>query len=502
MPARSTAARSRRPSIAPASYAFHTAPRAHQRAVFDRAKDLAYFALLMEQGTGKTKVDIDCSAYSYEAGLIDAWAIVAPAGVHLNWTRQELPKHLPPRLTGAAFLAWDSSRARTKSFQRDLASVLAAPFPIVSFNAEALLTDPGLDALRALLRGRRCKLTIDESSLIKNVKAQRTTLLLKAGKLAVQRRILNGTPVTNGPLNLYSQMLFLDEDILGFSSYYTFAHHYAEWTKKRNWSQGRDYEELVAYKHLDELVAKIAPVSFRVTKAECLDLPPAIELPPRYYELTPEQRAIYEALRDEFLVELGGRTITAALALTRLLRLQQVCCGYLPGAEAGEMYPIPGPNRRIETLLTQVSETEPRKAIIWCRFREDVRRVAASLREEYGINVVVTYDGSTGQDARDTAKRQFQAPKSLVRFFVGNPAAGGRGLDLYAAEHVYRYSSSFSLEQRLQADARAHRDGLTHPVSYSDLVALGTVDEHIAATLAAGKDVAEGIVGALPRWLK
>lgn len=487
--------------VAKSDYAFKTVPRAHQLSAFNLARDVEAFALFMEQGTGKTKVDIDCSAWAYQQGLIDAWVIVAPAGVHLNWSRQELPKHLPAHVD-ARVVEWQSAKARSKGFQTALDEALApGGFPILCLNVEAVLTEPGVDALRRWLMTRRCKGTIDESSIIKNPKAQRTKLLLKARKHLVQRRVLNGTPVTTGPLNLFSQCQFLDEAIFGYTSYYAFSHHYAEWTKKRNWAQGRDYEELICYRNLDELTARLRPYSFRVTKTECLDLPPKVYSPPRYFELSPEQKRLYESLRDDFVAELDSVRVTAPLAITRLLRLQQIACGYLPSGEDGLVQPIPGPNPRLAALLAKFEETEPRKAIVWGRFRQDILLVSAALREAYGDDAVVTYDGANPK-TRTAGKEAFQDPNSLVRFFIGNPQAAGRGLDLYEAEMVEYYSNSFSLEQRLQSEDRAHRDGLKHTVVYGDYIALGTVDEHIVQALRDNQDVAETVVSQLQNWLR
>lgn len=497
MPVRTKPAIAATPRAATGPYKFKTEPRLHQRRAWEMARECSAFALLMEMGTGKSKVEIDSSAWSKERGLIDSWIVLAPSGVHMNWVRQELPKHLPERLK-AKWIGWDSGKARSKKFLKELEAVYASPFPIVAMNIEAILTEPGLEVLRRLGRGSRCKLTIDESSLIKSVKAARTKLLIKGAPLFKQRRILNGTPITNGPLNLYSQFAFLDPKILGFRSYYAFSHRYAEWKAQRNWAQGRDYEELIGYQNLDELIAKIEPHSYRVLKKDCLDLPPKVYAPPRYFELSKEQARLYVDLRDEFVAELDGNLITANLALTRLLRLQQVTCGYLPAE--GALVPVPGKDPRMEALLEVLEEAAPKKAIIWCRFQEDIKRVRAALTGVYGGDSAVTYDGNTSADMREYALTSFQSKSSPVRFFVGNPAAGGRGLDLYAAEMVIYFSNSFSLEQRQQSEDRAHRHGLTHSVTYVDLVAQGTVDEQIIEALRSGQELASGILSKLRSW--
>ena len=90
-----------------------------------------------------------------------------------------------------------------------------------------------------------------------------------------------------------------------------------------------------------------------------------------------------------------------------------------------------------------------------------------------------------------------------IRFFVGNPAVAGTGLTLHAASTVIFYSNSFSLEQRLQAEDRAHRIGQTRNVTYVDLVAQGTVDAKIVRALRNKQDIARQITGDEVReWLQ
>jgi SNF2 family DNA or RNA helicase len=93
-------------------------------------------------------------------------------------------------------------------------------------------------------------------------------------------------------------------------------------------------------------------------------------------------------------------------------------------------------------------------------------------------------------------------PEKQAKFFVGNPQAGATGITLHAARTVIYYSNSFNLVDRLQSEDRAHRIGQEHPVQYIDLVASGTVDEHIVKSLRNKFDIATQITGdTLKEWL-
>ena len=473
----------------------------YQRKGFMASRDREIFALFYEQGTGKSWVDINATAWAFGQGLIDGWVIVAPNGVHRNWVARELPKHWPDDVPCRVIL-WEMGRAGTKGFARDLNELIAARgCAIFAMNIDAVITPRGKAALKRFLFARQCKLTIDESSKIKTPGAKRTKVLRAAGKHARQRRILTGTPVTRGPLDLYAQFAFLDPNALGFNSFYSFKHHFAEWGKGYNASTGTEFEELIGYKNLPELRRLVAPHSARVLKQDVLK-----DLPPKLYQvrdvpLSLPQRRVYDQLRDEYIVELEGGRVSAPMALVRLLRLQQVTCGYLP--IEGETVSIEDKAvpSRVAGLLDLLEEADG-KGIIWARFAEDLRQIEIALRKAYGAAAVVSYHGRVKTADRDRAIDTFQDLESPVRWFVAQQQAGGFGLTLTAATLNVYYSNTFSLEQRLQTEDRPHRQGQRNAVLNVDLIAPDTVDENIVEALRAGRNLAAEVNGDhLKAWL-
>jgi len=111
-----------------------------------------------------------------------------------------------------------------------------------------------------------------------------------------------------------------------------------------------------------------------------------------------------------------------------------------------------------------------------------------------GIEIEDT-DLDTEDDERERAVEDFQNANAELRFFVGNPRTGGYGLTLTAAHTVIYYSNSFDLEVRLQSEDRAHRIGQTEKVTYVDLIAKDTVDEHIVKALRNKIDIASQVLG-------
>jgi len=237
------------------------------------------------------------------------------------------------------------------------------------------------------------------------------------------------------------------------------------------------FQQVVGYKNLDELSYKLSTFSYRVTKDEALDLPDKIYTT-RYVGLSREQIQHYTSLKSAAIAILdSGELISAAAAMTQLLRLQQLLCGHLK-TDDGEIVEIP--SKRL-TALTECIEEMDGKVIIWSRFRYDIQRIEKELGKIYGKNSVVSYYGDTTDEQRQNAITSFQ--HGDARFFIGNPQTAGYGLTLTAATNVIYYANDFNLETRVQSEDRCHRIGQKHPVTYVDLVSLGTVDEHIVKVL-------------------
>lgn len=566
-------------------YQFKTAPFNHQKEEWERSREEAARAIFWEQGTGKSKLTIDTACWLWHRGLIDGVLVVAPNGVHRNWTEKEIPDHVPDDVIGQVrAFHYQSPRAGTKWHQQAVKAVIDHPgFAWLTISYDAFTTAAGKRTLIDFFNKRRLLYVLDEAHYIKTPTAERTKSILRSAKYAPFRRILTGTPIAQGPFDAYSQIKFLYEEYwkkAGLGTFTEFKAHFGVFEKvwnpnvtrsfdpvKQRWvdSDGSYVDVLKGYRRLDELNALLRPVSSRVTKDDVLDLPPKL-YNKRFFPMTEEQRKLYRQMKDEFIVwlELGGAEkeaaalpppedacpachgkrelevdgyiypcpdcadtpdlgqdgttpVIAALAMTRLLRLQQITCGYLPTEDEAEpTYVIPGPNRRLELLCDLVEEAQ-HKVIVWARFQLDITLILEELRRR-GIRAV-RYDGQANDDERAEAKALFQGERTLydgaqvvgreavppeeqAKVFVGNPAAGATGLTLTAAKTVIYYSNSFKLIDRLQSEDRAHRIGQDNSVLYIDLVAEDSVDEQVVEALRNKFNVASQITGdRLKEWL-
>ena len=475
------------------NYKFKTKPYAHQLTALEKSWNQITFAYFMEMGTGKTKVLIDNAAMLYDKGKIDGVLIVAPKGVVKTWYEQELPIHLPNHIKNMTIL-WQSNI--TKGQREKLNSLFKSDHDlhILIMNVEAFSTEKGKDFATKFLNSHRTLMVIDESTTIKNPTAKRTKNILALSEISRYRRIMTGSPVTKNPLDLYSQCEFLSPYLLDFTSYYAFRNRYAE--MKTLHLRGRSIQIVDEFKNLGELSNQLKGFSYRVLKEDCLDLPEK-NWTKRQITLTPDQRKIYEQMKETALAHLNGKVASTMIVLTQLMRLHQITCGHFT-ADDGTIQDIP--NNRFKELLDVLSEMEG-KAIIWAHYQHDVKNIIREVVKIYGEGSIVDYYGLTPQDERDINRKKFQSDPRC-RFLVGTPSTGGYGITLTAANTVIYYSNGYDLEKRLQSEDRAHRIGQKKNVTYVDIIAEDTVDEKIVKALRDKINIASQVLGEeLKSWI-
>jgi len=195
------------------NYEYKRPPMDHQHEAFMVSRDAKSFGLFMDQGTGKTKVTCDTASYLYLKGHIDMMIIVAwPNGVHRIdfWAKNH----------------------KTKKKRASIMEVVEKPFKglkCLAFNVEAFTSKDAKAIMLQALKSNRCLMVIDQSASIKNQSALRTKFLVEeCSELAPYKRILDGAPVAEGAEELYSQIRFLNPDIIGHDTYTGFKSEYCK----------------------------------------------------------------------------------------------------------------------------------------------------------------------------------------------------------------------------------------------------------------------------------
>lgn len=488
-----------------------TTPMKHQLLEHETHRDTPLRALWWEQGTGKTKPTIDLAAHLFRQGKIDGVLVIAPGGVEDNWVLDEIPKHLPDDVAAVTRSeAFCTSEMHKKRWQDQAHELLEHQgLAILAASYDALMTERkkkhkaeyryfGAEYIRAFLDKRRCLYVLDEASIIKNAGTKTTIRALASAKHAKYRRLLNGTPVIDNPFHAYTQVQWVDPcawSRLGISGFGQFKVFFGEWEKKLR-KDGREFPSLLRHRNLDVLQRVLAEVGTRVLKADVLDLPPKVYTKV-YYDLSKQQRRMYDELKSDFVALFSdGREITAELAIQRLVRLQQVCSGWLPADQDWDepLREICPEHPRLAALQGVVERAEG-QGLIWAKYNVDVERISAMLTTLGHTHVVY------GRDNRNEAREDFQAGK--VRWFIAKQSSNAaRGLTLTAATTVIYYNNNFVLDDRAQSEDRAHRHGQKNTVVYVDIVARKTVDEHILAVLRKKRDLSQIVTGDNPlSWI-
>jgi SNF2 family DNA or RNA helicase len=489
-----------------------TKPMAHQEEGLRLLEGRRYFGLFCEQGTGKTWIGLADAERAFGLDKINGLLVVAPKGVHTNWTRREVPTHLSAPYKAAAYRAGSKTALRAcQALNVDAGDKLR----ILAINVDALNFKEGFAVARSFLQEHRAMMIVDESHRIKTPTAGVTKRTLTLGRMAIARRIATGTPLTNSPPDLYSQFEFLRPELLGTNSYRAFVARYAEllpddhgtmrhirarMMQRSKWAAeaaknnklqlpqivARDASGAPRWRNLEELRTLLEPHTYRVLKRDCLDLPEKI-YQTRYFDLSPALTAAYTRLQEQLLLEVDG-DLLAVHAFAARLKLQQLTSGFV--IVDGVPRYIEQDNPRL-ALLREVVTDQQGPFIIWATFREEIAAIMRLLAE---LEIPATqYHGDVKAKDREDAVDGFQ--EGRYRAFVGQPGAGGIGLTLTAAESVIYYSNDFNYGVRAQSEDRAHRKGTVKHVVYIDLVASDTIDESIASALQRKEATAAEVLG-------
>jgi len=539
-------------------YAPKTDPWLHQSRAFARFKDSPYAAVCFEQRCGKSKPIIDIAAYAYERFLaLGGWpkaylqasrlrqppwpitgllVVAMPGRVHRNWVVNEIPAHLPDRIPRAC-ATWEAQRIRWDPKRKAFAGSLLPSLErllafeglsILAVNGEALVTTAFRRFLPKFLKSRQLVMVVDdEFTLVNRTPGIGRTRVMEAiakRPEVVRRYILDGTPNGGSPLDCFAPYRFLSPDIFGTTSYTVFKHRYALWKKETDWQRGHQYERLdrgedgtsSPWINVEELRGKIAPYTERVLFKECFDTPPKI-YQTLTYQPSPEQRRVYDDLVSEFEAELSnGQKISAPLALTRYLRMQQVLTNVWPSEQLPTIHsPCNGEGceacNDLGVILTRTKPgvidraSDPRMeameqflslntsaGIVWARFTRDVDRIL-ELAKRLGRSPC-RYDGLVSNRQKDQAQDGFQA--GVFDLMVGKKKSGGRGIKLSKADWICTFTEEFSLLGRLQGEDRAEAAEKRTSTGIVDILAEDTIDDLIIyPALRQKKNIADFVNG-------
>ena len=475
----------RRPSSG--SYAPRTAHLDHQAEALARirAVDRPVYGLFMEPGTGKTKVALDFAGELFKDGEITRLLIVAPKGVHRQWTSQQIPEHLGTHWEAAA---WPQDYTDIEPDDTLL--------QIFAINYDAAKTARGMNAILKFLRpGEPFMLVLDESHQVKNSKSARWKAILKIVQNPNIRfkMLLTGTPIAKNLLDEWAQFWLLDPDIIGTKYVTTFKREYCI-------MGGWEMKEIVGHRNLDRFKKITAPYNYRVRREELGMVPDEYRI--WYFNLTDQQRAYIQEIKDNALVLIEqldhwhNNTVIGEIS-SHLMKIQQVSNGWIKDDEGNILDIVPpDKNPRLIALREWIGDAdlEAYPVAIWCRFHHDIEQIKTIYPD------AALYYGPITDKNREANKERWLKSGGI---FLGTPGSGGVGLNLQGrCARVGYYSLSENYVDRVQSEARFSRIGKKGPIEYTDFVARGCRDFAIRRNLKDKKSLADLTLGDIRKELE
>ena len=465
----------------PAWFKFKMPPRPYQMDAMNKAWPYEDFALFMQMRTGKTFVTINLTAAKAMDGQINALLVICPTSAKPVWD-MEMEKHCP--IDHDVHLVQSGGKKKTQAFIDKEFNGLKT----LVVGVEALSQGGAYDLCLAFVAKYKTMVVCDESTTIKTPGKTRTDNSYDLADLGHARLILNGTPVTQGVQDLWSQYRFLDWLIIKQKSYRNYMHRYCV-------MGGFEGRAVIGYTNLKELLDRIGPQTYQISTKEAIGLPDRVN-ETLIVEPSPAQKKALVDLGDPLMTTVHeGDLLDVETVLERMIRYQQIVGGHFPfDKDDGDhgIKAFTGKNPKMDEMMALIENLpEDEKVIIWARFKPEIDLIAQLLTKAYGLDSNVWYRGGMSDDERKHALLEFEH-NSKCRFFVANQMTGGRAIDLASASvHIY-YSNTFSLDDRLQSEMRTNSSKQeAKSILYIDIVMNHDIDKGIAGALANKKEVAD-----------
>ncbi len=441
-------------------------------------KTIQALALLLDQKENRSKDNND-----------GAWApslLIAPTSVVTNWEK-EIRRFAPSLVS---LIHQGASRLRGSALveaARNVDVVLTS-YAVMRQDAQVIQSIPWHDVI------------LDEAQNIKNPDTKQTQSIRKL--TADFRLALTGTPVENRLSELWSIMHFLNPGYLG--NHQAFRNQFALPIER--------YSDQEAASRLKKMVGPFILRRVKTDPNVIQDLPEKIEIK-EYCHLNEEQATLYQAVVQETMkkIETSEGMERRGLVLSMLMQLKQICnhpVQYLHQMEmAGDGQGAPvdllkgrsGKLERLAELLEEVLEVNER-ALIFSQFAEMGRILQAALPQMLGCNTLFLY-GGTPTKARDQMVRRFQDDEHSPPIFILSLKAGGTGLNLTRANHVFHFDRWWNPAVEDQATDRAFRIGQWRNVEVHKFITSGTLEEMIDDMIEGKRGLAQSIVGSGEGWL-
>ena len=430
-----------------------------------------------DMGLGKTVQLIAFLLYlKQEKALGGPVLLVCPTSVLSNWQREV--KKFGPKLKSLIYHGDKRPKGTALTKAVEKLDLIITSYTLAQRDLK--------DLKRVEWRG----MVLDEAQNIKNPTAKQS---IAVRDIESEFRIaLTGTPVENRLSELWAIMDFLNPGYLGPLNFF----------KRRFATPIEKYGDTDSLKTLRSLVQPFLLRRLKTDRTIIQDLPEKQEMTV-FCGLTAEQARLYQKLVDDTLGEIDDATglQRRGMILGLLVKLKQICnhpAQYLKQETLGK-YRRSGKLQRLDEMLEEVI-AEGDRALIFTQFAEWGKLLTRHLEHRLGTDSMFLY-GSTSQAKREEMVDRFQLDPNGPKIFILSLKAGGVGLNLTRANHVFHFDRWWNPAVENQATDRAFRIGQTKNVQVHKFVTTGTLEERINDMINSKKALAEQVVGAGEQWL-
>ena len=430
-----------------------------------------------DMGLGKTPQLIAFLLYLQEQGSLEQpTLVVCPTSVLGNWEREV--KKFGPILK--VLMHHGDKRSKGKAFT---SAVKSHDLVITSY---ALIQRDLKELQSVSWQG----VVVDEAQNIKNSEAKQSQAIRQ---LESSFRIaLTGTPVENRLQELWAILDFLNPGYLGSRQF--FQRRFAMPIEK--------YGDVASLQTLRSLVQPFILRRLKTDREIIQDLPEKQEMTV-FCGLSAQQAALYQRVVEESLAEIESAEglQRRGMILALLVKLKQICnhpAQYLKENTLGTQHPS-GKLQRLEEML-EVALSEGDRALIFTQFAEWGKLLKPYLEKQLGREMLFLY-GSTSKKQREEMIDRFQHDPQGPPIMILSLKAGGVGLNLTRANHVFHFDRWWNPAVENQATDRVFRIGQTRNVQVHKFVCTGTLEEKIHEMIESKKALAEQVVGAGEQWL-
>ncbi|MCR4929103.1 MAG: DEAD/DEAH box helicase [Lachnospiraceae bacterium] len=332
-------------------------------------------------------------------------------------------------------------------------------------NPELFIRDPEKIVAELNISG----IVVDESAIMKNYNSRTTQEIIKVCEKMKYVYLLSGKPAPNNELEYFSQMKVVDPDTFNMS-YSRFSNDFGV----------GDYQKEVwlSDNAKDTLSKLISARSLIISKDDCLDLPPTLEVV-HQFELPSDIMDEYDRLYEDCLAVIKGmdnsqRVYSATSKLAVLMKLRQMASGFFivndDDGNKNEKEIVPIHENKIEELNNILDEIGDEQVIVWCQFQYEIKRIEDSLSRR---GTVVTAYGGT----KDVNKSISDFKEGRAKFIIAHPKTLKYGVTFTNCRYAIYYSFSYSAEDYDQSHDRIYRLGQTEKCTFFFLQAENTIDE-------------------------